>query len=57
MMGLFLSMLGFVIGFIYKSARESDRRKMAATPPAGEGPSPMEENQVRLPPLTSAPRE
>ena len=37
MMGLFLSMLGFVIGFIYKSARESARKKMGGAPPADQG--------------------
>ena len=37
MMGLFLSMLGFVIGFIYKSARESDRKKLVGAPPADLG--------------------
>ena len=35
MMGLFLSMLGFVIGFLYKSARQSDRKNMADAPPVG----------------------
>jgi|TARA_B100000809_G_scaffold239973_1_gene261899 hypothetical protein len=28
MLGLFLSMASFVIGFIYRNIRESDRRKM-----------------------------
>ncbi len=37
MMGLFLCMLGFVIGFIYRSAKESDRKKMVGVPPAEPG--------------------
>ena len=35
MMGLFLSMLGFVSGFIYRSVRESDRKKMVDAPTGG----------------------
>ena len=30
MMGLFLSMASFVIGFVYRNIRESDLRKMGA---------------------------
>ena len=32
MMGLFLCMVSFLIGFIYKSIRESDRKKMGEAP-------------------------
>lgn len=35
MMGLFLCMLSFFIGFIYRSARESDRKKMVKAPDGG----------------------
>lgn len=37
MMGLFLCMLSFVIGFIYRSAKESDRKKMVDALPDGPG--------------------
>ena len=37
MMGLFLCMVSFVIGFIYRNIRESDRKKMGAPPAVGPG--------------------
>ena len=37
MMGLFLCMVSFVIGFIYRSIRESDQKKMGDIPSAGPG--------------------
>ena len=35
MMGLFLCMLSFFIVFIYRSVRESDRKKMVEAPDGG----------------------
>lgn len=37
MMGLFLCMVSFVIGFLYRSAKDSDRKKMVAPPTANPG--------------------